>query len=136
MGPVDGASRVTTSYTRRGVLKRVGGSYDTLIKNIKKDADGATREITYGDVAGTTTHFTYDSRRRLSTVQTYRGPPPLWSTANWDDAYDGDSLYATGNRETFQLLLEDQDFVYDSVDNPTEIRDWRIREEWPEGGRP
>ena len=34
------------------------------------------------------------------------------------------------------MLLQDEDFAYDVVGNPTEIRDWRIPEEWPAGAKP
>jgi RHS repeat-associated protein len=37
---------------------------------------------------------------------------------------------------THQLLLEDLDYEYDEVDNPIEIRDWRIASEWPSGAKP
>src|SRR6266540_2838954 len=120
------ASQVATSYTRRGSVKDVRGSYGTLVAKIIKDADALTQEIQYGDLTGTTTSFSYDNRRRLSSVQTYRGPPQLWTTSVPLDPYDGDEQYAASNRGTFQLLLQDKDFVYDSVDNPVEIRDWRI----------
>jgi RHS repeat-associated protein len=131
-----GQSRVTTHYSPRGMAKSVEGSYGTLIANLVKDADGLTRELKYGDIAETTTSFNYDNRRRLSSVQTYRGPPPLWTNNDPTDLYDGDSRYSQPNNETFQLLLQDQDFSYDNVDNPIEIRDWRIPDEWPEGARP
>jgi hypothetical protein len=35
-----------------------------------------------------------------------------------------------------QLLLQDEDYAYDVVNNPVEIRDWRIPEEWPAGAKP
>ena len=109
-------------------MKSVGGSYDTLVASLTKDADGLTQQIQYGDVAGTTTGFQYDNRRRLRSVQTYRGPPSVWTTPPGGSPYDGYGLYGAGNRDTFQLLLEDKDFTYDSVDNPIEIRDWRMPE--------
>jgi RHS repeat-associated protein len=136
MGPVDGASQVTTHYSPRGAVKSVDGSYGTLVANVAKDADGLTREVKYGDAAGTTTSFSHDDRRRLSSVQTYRGPPDLWKVRVPNDPYDGDSRYSSPNDQTFQLLLQDQDITYDDVDNPLEIRDWRLPEEWPDGARP
>jgi len=64
-------------------------------------------------------------------------PPNIWTTSPQPgDQYNGYTLYHDGNRDTFQLLLQDQDFAYDSVDNPIEIRDWRLNEEWPDGSRP
>ena len=133
---VNGQSRVTTDYSRRGIVKSVGGSYGSLVASVVKDADGLTREITYGDVAATKTSYNYDNRRRLSSVQTYRGTPALWTAPPGSSGYDGSTLYGAGNRDTFQLLLEDKDFTYDSVDNPTEIRDWRLASEWPAGAKP
>ena len=37
---------------------------------------------------------------------------------------------------TFQTILEDTEFTYDEVDNPTEIHDWRTPSEWPAGAKP
>ena len=137
MGPVDGQSRVVASYTKRGLVKAVGGSYGSLVAKLAHDADRLTQSIQYGDIAGTTTAFSYDGRRRLSSVQTYRGPPNIWTTSPQPgDSYDGYALYHSGNRDTFPLLLRDQEFTYDSVDNPIEIRDWRLKDEWPEGAKP
>ena len=74
----DDNSVVTSEYTRRGTLARAAGSYQSLIGSVDRSADGMVEQIVYGDVAGTTTSFSYDDRRRLSSVQTYRGPPSIW----------------------------------------------------------
>jgi RHS repeat-associated protein len=117
-------SAITTSYTARGAIKTVAGSYGTLVANITRDAEGKHKEIIYGDGAATRTAFSYDARRRLSSVQTYRGPPSSWPSD------------ATSTASTYQLLLQDEDYTYDVVNNPTEIRDWRNPDEWPAGAKP
>jgi RHS repeat-associated protein len=132
----DNRSVVTTEYTARGMVRKVSGSYGDAIARVQRDADGLVNEIRYGDVAATTTGLSYDNRRRLRSVATYRGPPALWTTPVPQDPYDGDTEYAAQNRATFQLLIEDQDFTYDAVDNPTEILDWRLAEEWSNGTKP
>ena len=80
-----------------------------------------------------TTHSDFDSRRRLRSVQTYRGAAPLWSSTP-----AGISPAPTANppEPTLQLLLQDLDYSYDVVGNPTEIRDWRTADEWPAGAKP
>ena len=80
----DNTSLVTTQYTRRGTLEQAGGSYQRAsgspnVGQIQRTADGLVQEVHYGDLADTTTHYTYDNRRRLRSVQTYRGPPGTWS---------------------------------------------------------
>jgi RHS repeat-associated protein len=118
------ASTVNTSYSRRGSVKSVGSSYGSLVNSITRTADNLVTGITYGDIAGTQTAYLYDERRRISSVQTYRGPPPSWPSG----------MVAT--EPTQQLLLQDEDFRYDAVGNPTEIRDWRIPTDWPTGAKP
>jgi len=130
----DNRSVVTTEYTARGTVKRVAGGYGSLIGSVVHDADGLAKAIQYGDVATTTTAFSYDNRRRLSSVQTYRGPPDLWKTP--PSGYQPAPTYGSSLPTTFQLLLQDEDFSYDAVDNPTEIRDWRLVDEWPAGAKP
>ncbi|GMV20002.1 MAG: hypothetical protein AMXMBFR56_82260 [Polyangiaceae bacterium] len=117
-----GTSVVRTAYTNRGTVKHVKGSYGDLVTKVERTADGLLERVEYGDGAKTGTDFSYDVRRRVKTVQTYRGPPAGWNAPN--------------NQPTFQLLLQDDELVYDSVGNPTEIRDWRIASEWPTGAKP
>ncbi len=127
------SSVVETQYTARGTVKNVAGSYNTLVAGVDRDADGLVNEITYGDLAATKTGFTYDDRRRLSSVQTWRSViPGEWSTPG---SYLP-SPSPAGTPTTFQVMLQDEDFTYDAVDNPTEIRDWRMPEEWPAGAKP
>jgi RHS repeat-associated protein len=119
---VGGKSLVSTAYTARGLLKRVDSSYGTLVGNVRHDADGLVGQIEYGDLAKTTTAYTYDNRRRVHSVQTYRGPPDAWKADPYPD--------------TQQTLLEDLDYSYDVVDNATEVTDWRIASEWLPGAKP
>jgi RHS repeat-associated protein len=130
----DGKSDVITRYTRRGSVRDVSGSYGTLVASTIHDADGLTQEISYGDVASTKTAFEYDGRLRLRSVQTYRGPPAIWTYSV--PAYAPAPTYGSGSPSTFQLLLENLDFYYDEVDNPIEIRDWRMASEWSPGAKP
>ncbi len=131
----NGESFVTTDYTKRGTVRTVGSSYDPdpIVASVTRDADGLVEQIIYGDAAKTTTEMSYDLRRRLSSVQTYRGPPAVWSQqpAAYSPAPD-----PNGPPNTFQRLLTDLDYSYDVVDNPTEIRDWRDPTEWPPGAKP
>src|SRR5256885_1689786 len=117
----------------RGTVKSVGSSYGDLVTSITRDADGLIQTLVYGDAAHTTTSMGYDQRRRLSSVQTYRGPPASW-TAN-PATYAPAPNYG-GTPSTLQSLLEDVDYRYDVVDNPIEIRDWRTPSDWPAGAKP
>jgi RHS repeat-associated protein len=126
------SSVVTTTYTERGTVKRVAGSYGTLVDSVKRTADGLVEDIVYGDAAGTTTSYQYDDRRRVRTVQTYRGEPSLWTSP--PSGYQPAPV--PGGTTTFQLLLQDEEYQYDPVNNPIEIRDWRIADEWPAGAKP
>ena len=85
--------------------------------------------LAYGDLATTTTGFAYDNRRRLRSVQTYRAAPSAWSDPSYPAPGPSDD-------PSQQLLLQDEDFEYDVVNNPTEIRDWRDPSEWPDGAKP
>jgi len=113
-------SEVQTSYSRRGKVLQVNSSYGLLVHHVKRDADGLPIEIQYGDAASTTTGMMYDNLRRLRNVTTYRSKLDGWTNANG----------------TQQLLLQDEQFTYDRVGNPTEIRDWRDPTEWPVGAKP
>jgi RHS repeat-associated protein len=106
------------------------------VASVTREADGLTSQIVYGDLASTTTGFTYDSRRRLKSVQTYRGPPSPWTAVPAPGNYFPAPKYGQLPATTFQLLLEDSELTYDSVDNLTEIRDFRLPGEWPEGAKP
>lgn len=128
----DGTSDVTTTFTNRGTIASVGGSYGTLISNVTHAADGLLLSMQYGDVAHTTSTYGYDSRRRLFTAATDRAAPGLWSTpTNYTPA-----PVLTGAPTTFQLVLQNYQYNYDLVGNPTKIQDNRTASEWPSGALP
>jgi RHS repeat-associated protein len=127
----DGTSEIRTAYTKRGTLKSVDSSYGELVKHVKRSADGLVQSVSYGDAATTETAMSYDSRRRLRSVQTFRQAANLWSTAP-----PSVSPVPAASDVTRQLLLQDLDYSYDVVNNPTEIRDWRTADEWPAGAKP
>jgi RHS repeat-associated protein len=129
-----GRSDVTTVYSARGAVARVTSSYGDLVVGVVRDADGPIRQVTYGDAAATVTAASFDARRRLASVQTYRAAPALWSAP--PPNYTPAPLYGQQPPTSFPLLLVDTDYRYDEVDNPVEIRDWRIPSEWPSGAKP
>jgi RHS repeat-associated protein len=134
-GNVGGSTRaVTTNYSKRGTVKSVQGSYGTLVAKVQRAADGLLDSVQYGDVAETKTDYVYDTRRRVSTVQTYRGPPEEWTAPT--PPYSPAPIFDSSHQPSFQLLLQDDEIRYDVVSNPTEVRDWRIADEWPEGAKP
>ncbi|MBX3217240.1 MAG: RHS repeat-associated core domain-containing protein [Labilithrix sp.] len=92
-----------------------------------------TEQITYGDVAQTSTVFQYDVRRRLASVMTHRGPPALWSET--PPAYSPAPNPGVGP-SVFQTVLENASFTYDVVDNPIAITDGRSPSEWPTSFKP
>lgn len=125
-------SDVFTHYTSRGTVDRVTSSYQIgsssnashLISSIARSADGLIENIAWGDLASTTTHYSYDERRRVRTVQTYR------SLSSWQEREDEDADFR------HQRVLQDDAFEYDVVGNPIEVRDYRIAQEWPVGAKP
>jgi len=126
-----GESAVYLSYSRSGRVREASSSYGQLFSHVQRDASGLLGQVDYADAAATKRAFSYDQRQRLSSVQTYRGPPVLWNGPS--------ATYfppPPGAPPTQQLLLEDTDVSYDSVDNITEIRDWRLADEWPAGAKP
>ncbi len=130
----DGKSTVETSYNRRGTIRKVAGSYGDLVVSATHDADGFISTLQYGDAAHTTVAYQYDSRHRLRSVQSYRAPPEIWKSP--PSSYQPAPTYGSGAPSTFQLLLEDVEYTYDAVNDPVEIRDWRIPDEWPPGAKP
>ena len=126
-------SAVVTEYSKRGTVKAVHSTYGDLVTSITRSADGLATEIIYGDAAGTRTDTDYDTRRRLRNVQTYRGPPSIWSSppANYTPA-----PAPNGAASSFQMVLQDEQVTYDVVGNPTEVRDYRTPQEWPAGSKP
>jgi len=121
-------SQIDTTYTKRGKVWQVGSSYGMLVHHVQRDADGLVKEIQYGDGQenpATITAFTYDDLRRLRNLTTYRSRPSDWGP-------EPDPL----TTKTRQLLLQDEQFTYDRVGNPVEIRDWRDPNEWDPGVKP
>ncbi|MBI5531670.1 MAG: hypothetical protein HY898_03070 [Deltaproteobacteria bacterium] len=116
---VNGDSSVTTGYSARGAVRDVTSTYGDLVRSVKRDADGLVTEIAYGDGAQTTTAFDYDDLRRLRNLTTYRGSLPPGTPQG-----------------TAQMLLQDEQYAYDRVGNPVEIRDWRTASEWETGFQP
>jgi RHS repeat-associated protein len=126
-----GESTIATTYSARGMLAGVAGSYGALVAGIARTAEGLALQTEYGDAAGTKRTLSYDSKLRPRSRQTYRGRPTLWSSSS--------STYtppAATPPSTLQLLLEDVDVAYDGVGNVVSIRDWRLPEEWPAGAQP
>ncbi|MDZ4063833.1 MAG: hypothetical protein U1E22_04110, partial [Coriobacteriia bacterium] len=115
-----GESAVTKSYTRRGTVRQVVSSYGTLVERVRRTAEGTVTEVKYGDAAGTITAMVHDDLRRLRNLTTYRSNQPAW----------------TNDEGTQQMLLQDTQLVYDRAGNPTEIRDWRMPQEWEPGAKP
>ncbi len=128
-----GQSAVTTQYSLRNAVSSVTSGYGPLVTSITRDADGLIANTVYGDAASTQSAFTYDGRRRIASVQTYRGAPAIWSSP--PASYQPPPAPG-GAPSTFQLLLEDVDYHYDEVDNPVEIDDFRNPSEWPAGAAP
>src|SRR5690606_6638034 len=126
----DGQSWVQMAYSERGTVKHVGGSYGALVTDIKRTADGLHQHIEYGDFAATTTAFAYDQRRRLSSVQTYRGPPSAWNDPSSSYSHAG------SGGDTFQKVLQNDQYIYDVVGNPLVVQDLRNPDEWPTGAKP
>lgn len=126
----DGQSGVSIAYTARSAVRSVGSSYGAIVTSAAHDADGHLTRVVYGDLAATTTERTYDTRRRLSTVNTHRGPPDAWSAS--PPAY----APAPNGAATLQAVLQNVRFGYDNVDNPVSIEDLRDPSEWPEGAKP
>jgi len=126
-------STVTTAFSVRSLVKSVESDHGAVIANVTHDADRLPLQIVYGDVARTTTTMSYTGRRQILSVQTYRGPPALWTSP--PATYVPAPTYG-GAPSTLQLLLEDLSYKYDEVDNPIEIDDNRSPAEWPAGAKP
>lgn len=139
----DSESAVSFQYSERGAIATVQSSYGNLepqhqgqggpqgrylVSDIIRTADNRVEAIEYGDLARTATTYTYDERRRVQSVVTSRAPPD--ANGVWPEDF------MSAPEKTFQLVLQDEDYSYDVVNNPTEIRDWRIPEEWPAGAQP
>jgi RHS repeat-associated protein len=136
----DGASQVAYTYSKRGALIGVGGSYGTLAGGSNAasamlyDADGKPAIVTLGDAAGTERAYVYDQRRRLGSLTTMRlTAPTLWTNP---PAGSGYTPPPPGAAPTQQLVLEDYQYHYDEVDNITQIEDFRPDADWPATAKP
>jgi RHS repeat-associated protein len=125
----DGRSAIRFAYSRRGAPSNVGGSYGTIVKSQKLSADAKPMEVVLGDAASTKSTFEYDLLGRVSSVQTFRAIPALWSSAGYP-------VPTAGSENTQQLLLQDHDIVYDAVGNIVQIVDFRSASEWPNQAKP
>lgn len=74
-------SAVETTYTNRGAVGSVAGSYGSLVNNVHRTADGLIESIEYGDIAKTSTDFFFDNRRRLKNVRPTAARRPVVSLA-------------------------------------------------------
>ncbi len=127
----NGRSAITTTYSGRGTIQSVQGDYGTLVSQFSLEVDGLPHQVTFGDVAGTTTTYGYDNRRRLQRATISRNATALWSLPM------GKYTPPQGTKpSTLQLILADEVFDLDAVGNPRTITDRRISEEWPPGAKP
>jgi RHS repeat-associated protein len=131
LAAADGTSAVTTTYTARGTVGLASSSYGALVTSVVRDAMGNISSIHYGDVASTTTSFTFDSKLRIASVQTTRGAPSLWTRSS-----PGYSPAPPSPPSTLETTLENLAFGYDEVGNATTIQDLRDPTAWPVGAKP
>lgn len=129
-----GKSEVTMEYSGRGTLRRAAGSYGELIASVKRAADGQVEEVVYGDAASTTLSQDYNSRRWLTGSHVTRAVPALWSSP--PTTYQPSPNLSPALPSSFQMILRDESYAYDSVGNPTAITDFRTPSEWPSGAKP
>ena len=122
-------SVVTASYSARGAIASVQGSYGTLLKSNVVDADGAPLTAVLGDAAGTTSFRCYDSLRQVSEVGVSR------NTGLPSCAHAALGLPAK-TVSTPQTKLIDDFYYLDKVGNPIGIADKRIAGEWSPGAMP
>jgi len=136
-----GTSVVTTAYDARNIPTKVSGSYGVLAFGEQRDSDGRLLKLSYGDLAGTTAEYTYDSRRRLQTAKVARAfAPTLWGSSLPGYPTPSGQAFPTptssGQAFTTPLILQDLGFSYDAVNNPVLIRDLRTPAEWPPNAGP
>jgi RHS repeat-associated protein len=125
-------SRTDVTYSTRGTPARITSTHVAapLIAGETFDADGFTRSIAYGDLAGTTATMTPDAvLRTVGTVAIARTAPAAWAKA-------AKPYSAPGASVTAQTALENLTVFYDLVGNPRLERDDRNAAEWPDGAKP
>ncbi len=118
-------SAVTLQYSGRNLLQSVGGSYGSLIQQATYNANGSAQNTTLGDIAGTTTAYTYDARQRLYERKTSRVAPGMWASPG--PSYSPPPLSPV---TTTQTVLEDDVYTLDANGNPRTITDNRLSPEW------
>ncbi len=136
-GTATSPSAVTLSYSQRGVVQAVGGSYGSLIQQATYVADGRPAKTVWGDLASTETDYTYDTFGfRLHERKTSRSTQSLWTGAA------GGSWYTPPPADqTTPTLVDDDIFAYDAIGNVTGIHDGRAdstatTNEWPAVAQP
>jgi RHS repeat-associated protein len=126
----NGKSDITTTYSKRGRVRRVDSAYGNLISSIVRNARGLSTELTYGDAASTRATFGYDARSRIQSTKVSRVAP-----ANWNQASPPHNS-AAQDKTTNQTVLASTRMEYDDVGNPVAIYDDRTAAEWPAGSKP
>jgi RHS repeat-associated protein len=131
---VNGASSLVATYSARGLLTSLAGSYGTLIKSQTFDAMGAATSRVYGDAAATQLSSGYYPDETLSAYRASR----LF--------YSGARTYTQGGppptpppgqpNPTVQGMLTNERISVDKVDNPTSIVDGSAGTQWPAGAEP
>jgi RHS repeat-associated protein len=127
-----GASELAFTYAKTGRVKSVGGSYGTLFAGGVYHPDGRADSLTLGDEAQTTRTFCYDVKKRVSSVQTMRAEPGIWTSPPAGSPYTP----PVPADFTTQLALEHYDFTYDLVGNISQIQDFRVPADWPNTAKP
>jgi RHS repeat-associated protein len=129
-----GTSVITTEYDERDIPTLVSGSYGALALAEQRDPDGRLLSRSYGDLANTVATYSYDSRNRLQTALVSRATAPaLWATSGPGYAAHIGPVHLT---YTTPLVLQNLNYSYDLVDNPTLIGDARTAAEWPASAGP
>ena len=123
-------SEVDYLYSHRGVLFSINSNYGPLVQSATFSADGLPQATVYGDLAGTSASYTYDSKLRLQAYQLARSAPALWT--------NGQANYTppTQGSYTTPLTLMSLSIGYDPVGNPKSIQDLRTAAEWSPGAQP
>lgn len=111
----DGNSVVSVTYTKRGIVGSVSGTYGTLLANQAFAADGLAKYTTMGDALATRNDFQYDSLRRLQNSSLHR---------------------TTTTQATLPATLLDSTYELDDDGNVLGITDNRNPSEWPAGAKP
>jgi len=123
-----GASEEGYQYSARGLVSEINSAYGILSAYTRYDAEGLLQERIFGDAAHTKQTIQYDEKKRVSTKKLERQSTPVWVTAS--------PTYILPKADTTQLQLENLDFTYDDVGNPTRIADTATAEPWPDGAKP